>query len=533
MFKGKESCPSCGSRDNVAVWLDDDGRTRKKCFSTGCDWSEGYGQGGERTELVANYTPVEMPADAQHVAITGRRINLDVSRFYDVRYSASTTSLIFPYKRLGVVTGYKGRNVSLPKSDPGHFYVKGKVSKQLFGLQCLKNKEQRTKRLAITFGEMDVLATYQMLGIPAVCAQNDSASVEAIRANLEELESMDAIYLIPDSDVSSLGLVQQITDLLEVECRVVNLRLHKDPNDYLMAGHIQEFRDEFYSAEVAPRNYVVRGDDLLEAGLRELKANNLGTFIGCTPIDLGIGGIRPSELSFVLGSPFAGKSTFTHYLTWKCLVSGFKVLYLSIEERAAKATANIMRASSSVPLSPHDGVDKLLQNIGDLSNLSVWKDTEELTPELLERRLKQAARCDGVQVVFIDNLTAISGGTEGQWASMNDYIMATRRVTSTRGLSVWWVVHTRRGEQASTMEAGYGTSFIEKLADNLLGTVRLDEPDNGVQVPILKCRALGKYQTFQGTYTPGTVDYAWDSGVSESPTIELVKENLNAQFRVR
>jgi twinkle protein len=527
MFKHKEACPKCGSQDNVAVWLDDDGITRKRCFTVGCDYSVGYGQGSGGLGLTAIYSPCALPQDAYHIAITGRGISLETSIFYDVKYSPSDTSLIFPYKRLGVAVGYKGRNVAVPKADPRHFYCKGKVSKLLFGMQTLKNKEQRNKRLVLTFGELDAMAAYQMLGIPAICAQNDQATIEAIRANLEEVESMDTVYIVPDADPSAMPLVQQVADLLEVEARVVSLRRFKDPNDYLMHGQVQAFRDEFYAAEVVPRTYLMRGDTILERGLAELKTNKLGVLVGSTPIDLGIGGIRLGDLSFILGSPFAGKSTFTHHLAWKCLSVGFKVLYVAAEERVGKAIAGIMRASSEDEIHSNESVDVILNKVGNLDNLLTFTDEEDMTPFSLDRRLRQVVRGEGVQVVFIDNLTAIAGGTEGQWKVMNEFILSTRRLTSTRPVSVFWVAHTGRGAQADAMESGYGTSFIEKISDNLLGAVRSKDVENGVKLEVLKCRALGRMSTYHGVYHPDTVDFTWQqAGAVENPNVQTIVQAL-------
>lgn len=507
-FIRHESCPQCGSSDNVAVWSNLDGSERKKCFTVGCGYHSGFQTTNDEVEGQAIYTPVALPQPAYSLPLAHRGITLDTAKTYGVTFSQDYGGIwVYPYRRYGVVVGYKAKSHTIPKGEKFHFTTHGNIKDILFGADTISTRERKVKRVAVAFGENDALATYQMTGVPCLSPSSDQAAESAIKANLPMLEEMDTVYLIPDADPSCLAIFQKLASLLEVPVKIVALKRYKDPNDYLVYHEVSAFRDEFYSAETYTPNFIVEGDDLVEEALTEIKTPQIGKPIGLPPVDDGTRGLRYHELSFILGPPYSGKSTFLWKLAATCAGWELPCYIFSSEERKGKALSALARAYNNKALNPMMSVPELVEDIRPaMRYVAAHRDGGEMTADQFRQAVSFAYRVKGYRLFFIDNLSSMVGGTSDQWAEMNRLIMVSRSLASKYPIHIFWVAHTSRGTKEVQLESGYGTSYLEKIADNMLGVER----QQNVTIRVLKCRAHGLIGlNYTAQVVPDSMEYMW------------------------
>jgi len=84
-FKGHDSCPSCGSSDGRAVY--EDGTSY--CFSCGTYFSGKNEDTGKRKKVMNSFWSFEEIEGLATANLTGRGINKEVAKFYEVKQSVN------------------------------------------------------------------------------------------------------------------------------------------------------------------------------------------------------------------------------------------------------------------------------------------------------------------------------------------------------------------------------------------------------------------------------------------------------------
>jgi twinkle protein len=147
----KEPCPSCGSKDNVGVYEDDDGKINGTCFGCGKYFTHSQLTGEivyeENSDMILKK---EDPSKLPHEALLDRHIGKSACEHFGVTVGFDTStgevaSHFYPYTKKGEVVGWKKRVVEGKKfSTIGDF-----SGVELFG----SNKTSGSKFLIITEGE--------------------------------------------------------------------------------------------------------------------------------------------------------------------------------------------------------------------------------------------------------------------------------------------------------------------------------------------------------------------------------------------
>ncbi|MEP7694528.1 toprim domain-containing protein [Vibrio parahaemolyticus] len=263
---GKEPCPKCGSKDNVAVY--DDGH--KYCFTIDCDYFvPSPDQGGRKP--IANkkkqrkeFTPLE----GEVVALKKRGIREDTCKKYGYKRGKLSGGEICQFidVRDNVTRELIAQKI---RTKDKNFLVKGTITGELIGSHLFSNG----KKLIITEGEIDMLTVSQVQSnkYPVVSLPNGVGSVKkAITANYEYLQNFEEIIICFDmDDVGRKAAIEAAELLADHNVKIMTLPL-KDPNEMLLAGRTEELITAIWNAQEHRPDGLLEVDDIIEDALKPL-----------------------------------------------------------------------------------------------------------------------------------------------------------------------------------------------------------------------------------------------------------------------
>lgn len=506
----RKGCPQCGSSDNLVVWDDD----HSWCFTPNCSYNKGKRRphslyNTRISNAVKNFKPIRL----QPVRLPKRRLLADTCSRYGI--GVHNQQIHFPYCKDGKIIGYKVRNHAVPKKDKKHFYVKGSINNTLFGNQCVHNKNV----IAITSGEYDACSVFQMVGISAVSLHSDGAAKGTVTENLEWLESFEKIILCIDNDESGDKAREIICSIIRPYqlYSMVFPTGYKDANDLLVAKQSELFSKAFWAARAAPIKVIYSKDVLRQEVLAHSQIPE-GIPTGIDQLDKSLGGLRPGEITSVLAKTYQGKSTFCRIVLSNLIRSGHKCLIAALEEQPIKYVRRLLHTYAKRPVITLDKkektflVDEMLSQL-EVSTLNSKVDTKELT-----NCIEYAVRRDKVRIVVVDNITAAIDKSK-LFEQTSAFMEALTQAAKTFNIHIIVVCHihrTKKDQNGSLMEGGYGSSSIEQLSDNML--IIKKEEDNRVIIDLMKNRELGTLTTVRTVFNSQTANYVFHERTKKQQT---------------
>lgn len=257
---GKESCPDCGSSDNLIRY--DDGHAY--CFSPGCGRYE-PADGEERPSYSRPKARMDLiPGEVTNLPNRGLTRETCERYGYQVgRLSDGTPVHLAPYKsRDGSVVAQKVR-----PADKDRMFVAGDGQHgRLFGQHLLR--ADGGKMVVVTEGEIDALSASQALGNRWPVVSIPSGAGNAARdlaPHIAELERYDAVVLSFDMDEPGRIAVEEAARLFTPgKVRVAHLPDGvKDANDLVKANRGKELVDAIWGASAWTPDVLNELDDAL------------------------------------------------------------------------------------------------------------------------------------------------------------------------------------------------------------------------------------------------------------------------------
>lgn len=238
---GKEPCPSCGSKDNLARYSDG----HAYCFSPSCDYREPADGEEDRPQKKplqkASFTPIE----GEFQPLRKRKISQDTCKKFGYRvgrFNGKTVQVCDVKDKDGSLVGQK---VRFAGKD---FLSLGSVGKTLIGMHLWSGG----KRLIITEGEIDMMSYSQVQSnkYPVVSLPNGAGSAKkAISHNLEYLANFEEICLCFDNDEAGREATETAAKLLmHLNVKIIRFEL-KDANEMLVEGRIEDLTKAMWNAE--------------------------------------------------------------------------------------------------------------------------------------------------------------------------------------------------------------------------------------------------------------------------------------------
>ena len=498
-FVAHEPCNNCGSSDANSVYSDG----HKFCFSC-----HAY------TPAEGDNPPLQMNNDVTFLGsaeqLHKRRISEKTNAFYRIYRYGNT--LRFPYHdEHGQVAGFK------IKSKKKDFHYEGRSTDTLFGQHLFPTSG---KRIVITEGELDAASCYEVMsGWPMVSLPHGAASAKKdLQKQIPFLQGYQEIVLFFDNDEAGRQAVESASGILPAgRVKIARLDAYKDASDALQAGDADAVRKAIWDAKPYTPDGIVEGKDLLELVTQPTKDyDHLYPFDGLNKM---VQGIRYGELTTLTAGTGSGKSSLVRALAVDLLKKGEKVGYLALEESNKRSALGLMSNArgKAYHIGEH-GQEELTDAFNDTIanwNLYLFDGFGSFDPDVIYNRIEYLASGLECRIIFLDHLSILLSGLDGDERRMIDTTMTRlRSLVERTGITLFLVSHLRRSssdsnshEEGGRVSLGQlrGSHSISQISDSVIAMERDQQSEDANNITTLRV-LKNRYSGSTGVATRLTYD---------------------------
>ena len=490
-FVAHEPCDTCGSSDGNSLYTDG----HKFCF------------------VCQTYTPAEGTAiHSQHemstnVELTGhpvslrrRKLSEKTCRFFRIHRDGDT--LRFPYFTSdGVLQGVKIKN------KRKIFTYEGISTDTLFGQHLFPTSG---KRIVVTEGELDAASCYEaMPSWPMVSLPHGAASAKKdIRKQVPLFQGYDEIVLFFDGDEPGRQAAQEAASVLPPgKTKIAYLDGYKDASEALQADNAEAIRKAIWDAKPYRPDGIIDGKTLLEIVKTPQKPfDHEYPFQG---LNTKLHGIRYGELTTFTAGSGAGKTSIIRHIATHLLQKGEHVGILELEASNRRTALGLMSTAvgKNLQLGEHDEdeLESAFRSTIANWNLYLFDGFGSFEPDLIYNRIEYMATGLECRIIFLDHLSILLSGLEGDERRMIDTTMTRlRSLVERTGIALFLVSHLRRAsnDKHSHEEGGRvslaslrGSHSIAQISDSVVA-LEVDQQADAERklttVRILKNRYSGE-----------------------------------------
>ena len=252
---GRESCPACGSRDNLARYASG----RAYCFTPSCghmEWPDG--------ETTFNSEPKRMSdlIDGEYRSLRHRGISEETCRHFNYKvgtYKDQAVHICPLHNSDGQLVAQQLRTADKQFPILGDF-----KEKPMFGM----NLFTKGKKIVITEGALDAMSVSQIQDNkwPVVSVPNGAAgAAKSIKQNIQYFNSFESVVLMFDGDEAGEKAVKECAPLFEAgKCSIARINGYKDANEALVAGKPRLILEAMWNAKPYRPDGIVSLKDLRE-----------------------------------------------------------------------------------------------------------------------------------------------------------------------------------------------------------------------------------------------------------------------------
>ena len=485
-FLRHEPCLQCGSSDGLAVYTDD----HTFCFVCHA-WTPGNGVVHNQI-MTAHYK-------GEAGKLTKRGISEKTCERFKI-YRDGDTLRFHYHNKDGQVIGAKVRTTNKI------FSYEGETEGTFFGQHLWQGKG---KQIIITEGELDAASyaelypTWDVVSLPTGAA----GAKKAVQKNYEFLQGYEKIILWFDNDEPGQEAAKAAAGVLPPgKVFIAVLDAYKDLSDALQANDTQAITDAFWSKKEYRPDGIVDGKSLLkEITTPQPPSDHEYPFSG---LQSKLHGIRYGELTTITAGSGIGKSSFCRELACSLLQAGERVGYLALEESNRRTALGLMSAAvgKSLHLGEHtheeltEAFDATIKNW----NLYLFDGFGSYDPDVIYNRIEYLASGLDCKIIFLDHLSILLSGLDGDERRMIDTTMTKlRSLVERTGIALFLVSHLRRTTTDKNHEEGgrvtlgqlRGSAAIAQLSDSCIALERDQQSDNRqgkTTVRVLKNRYSGE-----------------------------------------
>lgn len=505
-------CAECGSSDANSLY--DDGH--QYCFACNA-----YVNGSGDESVVTKQQQVkvfQMKTQGEVKAIVDRGISRDTCEYFGVtqanghqyqhHFDASVHHFYPYFDENGQKVAEKIRSV-----ENKTFSIAGNFNKAtLFGQNLF---QKQGKYITIVEGELDALASYQMTGSkwPTVSIRNGaSAAVKDCKAQYEYLDSFENIVICFDADEPGQKAAKEVAELFGNKVKIVkHLKGCKDACDYLANGRGTEYVNQWWRAESYVPDGIIAASSLWDSvSTPEPVAEAFYPFKGLNEL---LYGLRSAELITVTAGSGLGKSQFLREILYRILeTTKWNVGGMFLEESVRKTARSIMslHANKKLHLPDTPVTEQELKEAFDATlgtnRVFLFDHFGSLAIDNVINRVKYMARACDCRVVFLDHLSLVVSGMDGNDERKSIDVLMTRLRTLVQetGITLICVSHLKRPNTDKGHEDGSavslsqlrGSGAIAQLSDAVITLERnsmSDDPEvrHTTKVAVAKNRFSG------------------------------------------
>ena len=486
-FIRHEPCISCGSSDANSLYSD--GHTY--CFACHTYVS---GDGNFHSQMTSN---VQLQGSAQR--LQKRKLSEKTCELYKI-YKDGTRLRFHYFSRDGVLLGSK------LKTKDKTFTYEGDTHGCFFGQYLFPNTG---KRVIIYEGELDAASGAEaMPGWPHVSLPTGAAGAKkSVQKNLEWLQGYAEIVLFFDNDEAGRKAAEDCASVLPPGIvKIARLEDYKDASDALMAGDQQSLKEAIWNAKPYRPDGIVEGKNLLElVTTPQPPADYEYPFSG---LNRKLHGIRYGELTTITAGSGIGKSSFCRQLATHLLSEQCRVGYVALEESNHRTALGLMASHLGHPYHLGDHDRKTLTDAYE-KTLAKWQlflfdGFGSYDPDVIYNRIEYLACGLDTKIIFLDHLSILLSGLEGDERRMLDITMTKlRSLVERTGIALFLVSHLRRAggdinhEEGGRVTLGQlrGSASIAQLSDSVIALERNQQDGSehsDTTIRVLKNRYSGE-----------------------------------------
>ena len=485
-FIRHEPCSNCGSSDANGIYTD--GHTY--CFSC-----QTYTEGNDTSNTHHMQSNVTFKGSAQRL----QKRNISEKTCEKYKIFRDESHLRFPYfDSSGKLKGFK------TKSKLKEFKYEGETTNTLFGQHLFPTSG---KRIIIYEGELDAASGWEAMdGWPHVSLPHGAAAAKKdIQKQIPLLQGYEEIVLFFDNDDAGRQAVEQAASILPIgKVKIARLEQYKDASDALQANDKNAICRAIWDAKPYQPDGIVNGKSLLiDVTTPSPPCNHKYKFEG---LQEKTHGIRYGELTTITAGTGQGKSTFCRQLATQLLEEGVKVGYIALEESNRRTALGLMSVSvgKALHLGEHEysTLKEAYDSTIDNWNLYLYDHFGSLSSDTIYNRIEYMALGLDIKVIFLDHLSILLSGLQGDERRMIDQTMTNlRSLVERTGISLFLVSHLRRTHTDQDHTDGAkvslgqlrGSQAISQLSDTVLALERDQQSDDDVStLRILKNRYSGE-----------------------------------------
>lgn len=387
-------------------------------------------------------------------SISERGITLSTCTQYNVTQTEGKH--LYPY------TDDSGEVVAVKKRDTATktFSIQGDFSKAtLFG-QHLFHKGG--KYVTLVEGELDALATYQMLGSkwPVVSIRNGaSAALKDVKQSFEWLDSFESIVICFDSDEPGTKASAQVAELFGAKAKVVkHLKGYKDACDYLVVGAEKRFVDAWWRAETYRPEGIVTVSDIKEQLLSPPVVGEPWCFPTLTKLTYGR---RPGELyAFGAGVGIGKTDVFTQQIAYdiEVLNQTVGVIYLEqpVVETAQRVLGKLDKRLYHIPDAEWTAEEysKGIDRIEASNKLIMFNHFGAKDWATIKSRITYLVKVYDAKKIYLDHLTALSANEQDERRALDGIMADMATLAQSLNCTIHFISHLTTPEGKSHEEGG-------------------------------------------------------------------------------
>jgi twinkle protein len=535
-FLHKESCPECGSRDNLARYSDGHGY----CFgcehyeppTEGADAPKASGGGGGRGDFLTG----------EYVSLAKRGISEDTCKKFGYLQATDKHGKVVQvatYRRGGRIVGQKLRGKNKKFSFIGDMKQSGLYGQHLW---------QPSRRLIITEGELDCLSVAQVFGLkwPVVSVPNGAtAAVKAIKRELEFVEAFDEVVLMFDMDEPGETAAAEVAAILSPgKARIAQLPM-KDPSEMLQAGKGEAIVSCVYEAKTVRPDGIVRFGDLREKALAELKMGLPWPWPELTDLTLGR---RYGEVYGLGAGTGIGKSdVFDEIIVHTATTCNEKCGVFKLEqppgETAKRLAGKYGGKRFHVPdagWTQQELIDAF-EILDCTENLVLYDHFGCTDWDIISSKMRHMAVADGVRHIFLDHLTAFAAEADDEKKVLEQVMAGLAKLAQELNICIYFISHLTTPEKGAPHEEGgrvtirqfKGSRAIGFWSHFMFGLERNQQSDNPAERTTTTFRVLKDRYTGQATGNCIYLGYDEASGrliPTTDPALQEQKRNHADDF---
>jgi twinkle protein len=493
-FIGKEPCPECDSRDNLARYSDGHG------FCFGCGFYQHAEKGDAPVEAVAIARPRTSLVPGEVRALPKRGITEETCQKFDYTVGMFNDKPVQIANYCDETGNTVAQKLRFANKD---FLFRGEPKKALLYGQWLWRDSG--KMVVLTEGEIDALSVSQLQGNkwPVVSVPNGAqGAAKSVAKQIEWLEKFDKVVFLFDDDEPGREAAQECAQLLTPgKAYIGRIDGHKDANAALQANEGAKVIDAIWGAKAYRPDGVVMIEELFDTAFNPVVTGMPWPWDILTEKTYGI---RSKELYAFGGGVGCGKSDVFNEIAVHLIKHGHKVGMLKFEEPPGHSTrlltGKFISKRIHVPGVTMTAEEEARAKAMLSGNVAMFDHFGAMDYDTVKERMRYMVVSLGIKHIFLDHLTALAASMDGDERRGIDKMMADlSALTQQLDFTLYFVSHLTTPEGKPHEEGGRvlekhfrGSRAIAQWAHYMFGIERnKQEPDAPTTFRVLKDRYTG------------------------------------------